>query len=98
MLLSFAVMRTGEARALRIEQRQQVDLAAVVQRLRAAQRRFGGRGRGLQGFGALPFIPECDQRVLHILERAHDAVLVAEQRLGLTALGDFVDGPRAARS
>ena len=37
-----------QARALRIEQRQQVDLAAVVERLRAAQRGFGGAGGGLQ--------------------------------------------------
>lgn len=43
-----------QPRALRVEQRQQVDLSAVVQRLRTPQRRFGGRGGRLQRLRALP--------------------------------------------
>ena len=38
----------GQARALRIEQRQQIDLPAVVERLRAAERRVGRGGGALQ--------------------------------------------------
>ena len=69
-----------QARALRIEQRQEVDLPAVVERLRAAERRLG-RGRGAAASSARwRSSRERDQRVLDVLERAHDAVLVAQQR------------------
>ena len=51
MLLSFALTLHGQACALRVEQRQQVDLAAVVERLRAAERRLGRAAARLQRFG-----------------------------------------------
>ena len=85
----------GQARALRIEQRQQVDLAAVVERLRAAQRRFGGAAAAAAMSARWRSLPKRDQRVLDVLERAHDAVLVAQHRFGLAALGDLVDRLRA---
>ena len=87
----------GELRALGVEQRQQVDLAAVVQRLRAAERRIGGcrgavaatRARCLSSF-------ERDERVLDILQRAGDRIFVAQDGFALSALGDVVDRLRAA--
>ncbi len=45
---------------------------------------------------ALPFRRQRDQRVLHVFERAHDAVLGAQQRFALAAFGDVVDRLRAA--
>jgi hypothetical protein len=86
--LGAAVVRADahrEARALRIEQRQEVDLAAVVERLRAAERGFRGPGRRLQVFGTLALVAQRDERVLDVLERAHDAVFVAQHRLVLAA-------------
>jgi hypothetical protein len=81
--LGAAVVRADahrEARALRIEQRQEIDLAAVVERLRAAERGFRGAGRRLQVFGTLPLVAQRHERVLDVLERAHDAVFVAQHR------------------
>ena len=81
----------GQAHALRVEQRQQVDLPAVVQRLRAAECGVGRSGSALQQLRALTFLVERDERVLDVLERTHDRVFVAEHGLALAALGDVVD-------
>ena len=75
MLLSFALTLHGQPGALCVEQRQEVDLAAVVERLRAAERGFGGSRRALQEPGALALVAQGDERVLDVLERAHDPVL-----------------------
>src|SRR4030095_14659390 len=59
--LRIALVRTdanAQARALRIEQRQQIDLPSVVQRLRTSERRVRRRGSGLQGFSAQPLVVE----------------------------------------
>ena len=96
MLASLAPTRTDKPHALRVEQRQQVDLPAVVQRLRATERGIGGGRGALQQLRALPFVVERDERVLDVLERAHDGVLVMEHRFLLAALGDVVDRLRAS--
>ena len=42
----------------------------------------------------MALIADSGQRVLDVFERAHDRVLVAQDRFGLTGLGDVVDRPR----
>ncbi|MNZ93366.1 hypothetical protein D3C78_1124280 [compost metagenome] len=60
-----------------------------------AQRGLRGLGGRLQRLGALALLRQRDEGVLHVLERAHNAVLGAQQRLTLAALGDLVDRARA---
>ena len=90
--------RTGEAHALRIEQWQQVDLPAIVEGLRAAQRRFGGGRSALQQLRRAAVRRPSATSVFSTSSSARTiAVLVMEDRFPLTALGDVVDRLRAAR-
>ena len=82
VLLSVAFDAHGQARALRVEQRQEIDLAAVVERLRTAERGFRRSRGALQQLRPLPLVAQCDERVLDVLERAHDRVLVVQHRFG----------------
>ena len=86
-----------QARALRIEQRQQVDLPAVVERLRAAQRRFGGGGGGLQRLRPLPF-DESATSAFSTSSSARTMPSSARSNASLlAALGDFVEGAACGR-
>ena len=73
-------------------------MAAVIERLRTAKRGLGGSRRGLEELGALVLVAQRDERVLDVFERAHDAVLHAQQRLGLVRLRQSRSSPACGPS
>ena len=81
----------GQLHALRVEERQEIDLAAVVQRLRTTECRVGRRSSAIERLRALPFIGQRHERVLDVFQCARDRVLVAQDGFALSALGDVVD-------
>ena len=74
--------------ALSVEQRQEIDLPAVIERLRTAKRGFGRSCSALQQLCSVPLIVERDERVFDILERPHDRVFVTIHGFLLATLGD----------
>ena len=95
VLLSFALTRTLRRVRCASSSGKQIDLPAVVQRLRMSERCVRRGGGALQGLCPDALVTERNECVLDVLERAHDGVLVAQQRLVLAASGDLVDRARA---
>ena len=82
--------------ALSVEQRQEIDLPAVVERLRVAKRRVGRGRRALHQLCSVPLVVERDERVLDVFQGTRDRVFVAQDGFALSTLGDVVDRLRAS--